>query len=127
MLNADTTKSLVTEDMRQYAKALRLALEPFVEVHPTMPIQYVMSFLRVVEKEGLGVGEYARDAGVSKTVMTRHLLDLGARDRHGGEGFDMITQRRDVQDLRINRSYITHVGAQVLNKAKRAMELWARK
>jgi hypothetical protein len=68
------------------AKALRRALEPFVELYPTMPVSYAISFLAVAEKEGRPVNEYASEVGVNKAVMTRHLLDLGERDRHGGEG-----------------------------------------
>jgi hypothetical protein len=99
-------KSLLSDEARQAAKALRLAIEPFVELSPTIPASYIVSFLAVAEKEGRPVSKYANEVGIYKAVMTRHLLDLGERDRHGGEGMKVIDQRRDKQDLRVNRSFI---------------------
>jgi hypothetical protein len=119
-------QSHVTPEMIDYAKALRLALAPFREVNSTMPIQFLDTFLMVIEGEGRGVREYANDAGVSMTVMTRHLLDIGERDRHGGEGYKLIYQQRDREDLRVNRTYVSPKGAAVLNKSRKSMELLSR-
>lgn len=116
-------KSHLTDEARQAAKALRLALEPFVALNPTIPASYIISFLAVAEKEGQPVNEYAKEIGVYKAVMTRHLLDLGERDRRGEEGMNVIEQRRDKQDLRINRSFISEKGAALLSKVRRAWEL----
>ncbi|WMT73795.1 hypothetical protein [Bradyrhizobium sp. Ash2021] len=130
MTNAHTPvgyKSLLSDETRQAAKALRLALEPFVALNPTIPASYIISFLAVAEKEGRAVSEYAHEAGMYKAVMTRHLLDLGERDRRGGEGMNIIEQRRDRQDLRINRSFISEKGAALLSKVRRAWEVSNRK
>jgi DNA-binding MarR family transcriptional regulator len=116
-------KSHLSDEVRQAAKALRLALEPFVALNPTIPASYIVSFLAVAEKEGRPVNEYATELGVYKAVMTRHLLDLGERDRRGEEGMNVIEQRRDKQDLRINRSFISEKGAALLSKVRRAWEL----
>ena len=116
-------KSLLSDEARQAAKALRLAIEPFVQLNPTIPASYIISFLTVAEKEGRPVSEYANEVGMLKAVMTRHLLDLGERDRHGNEGMNVIEQRRDRQDLRINRSFINEKGAALLSKVRRAWEV----
>jgi DNA-binding MarR family transcriptional regulator len=116
-------KSLLSDEVRQAAKALRLALEPFVALNPTMPASYIISFLTVAEKEGRAVSEYANEVGLYKAVMTRHLLDLGERDRRGGEGMMIIEQRRDKKDLRINRSFVNEKGAALLSKVRRAWEV----
>jgi DNA-binding MarR family transcriptional regulator len=116
-------KSLLSDEVRQAAKALRLALEPFVALNPNIPASYIISFLTVAEKEGRPVGEYANEVGLFKAVMTRHLLDLGERDRHGGEGLNIIEQKRDRQDLRINRTFISEKGAALLSKVRRAWEV----
>ena len=116
-------KSLLSDDVRQAAKALRLALEPFIALNPNIPASYIVSFLTVAEKEGRPVGEYANEVGLFKAVMTRHLLDLGERDRHGGEGMNVISQTRDRQDLRINRTFINEKGAALLSKVRRAWEV----
>jgi DNA-binding MarR family transcriptional regulator len=114
-------KSLLNDEARQAARALRMALEPFIALNPTIPASYIVSFLAVAEKEGRPVSEYANDIGLFKAVMTRHLLDLGERDRHGGEGMGVIEQRRDKQDLRINRTFINEKGATLLSKVRRAL------
>ena len=101
----------MTNERQAVAQALFLVLEPFVKESPNMALQNFLSFLRVASAEGKGVTEYADAAQVYKTVMTRHLLDLGDRDRHGGDGLGYIQQVRDRQDLRVNRAWITHKGA----------------
>lgn len=111
-----------TEEERAYARALLNALEPFVEIRHTMPLQYVTAFLRVVADEGLGVTKYADEAGISKTVMTRHLLDIGERSRDHGEGFGLVYQKRDIHDLRINRTYATPQGYAKFRKVMGAIK-----
>jgi DNA-binding MarR family transcriptional regulator len=126
MSNADTPvgyKSLLSDETRQAAKALRLAIEPFVELNPTIPASYIISFLTVAEKEGRPVSEYANEVGVYKAVMTRHLLDLGERDRRGEEGMNIVEQKRDRKDLRVNRSFISEKGANLLSRVRRTWEL----
>ena len=63
-------------------------------------------------EEGKSVSDYAQDAGLLKTVVTRHLLDIGTRDRDGDAGLGLISQARDPKDLRINRAWITRKGGQ---------------
>jgi DNA-binding MarR family transcriptional regulator len=120
-------KTLVNQERKATAAALFAALEPFVKESPHMPISNFMAFLRVAAEEGKGVTEYADDAGVYKTIMTRHLLDLGPRDRHGGEGLGWITQARRNDDLRVNRAWVTQKGASMIDTARRALELLVRK
>ena len=115
-------KSHLSDELRQAAKALRLALEPFVALNPNIPASYIVSFLLVSEKEGRPVGEYAVELDMYKAVMTRHLLDLGERDRHGGEGLNLVEQHRDKVDLRVNRTFISEKGAALLAKVRRAWE-----
>jgi hypothetical protein len=120
-------KSLVTPERQATCKALFAALEPFAKGNPHMTIANLMAFLRVGMEEGKGVGQYAEDAGTYKTVMTRHLLDLGERDRYGGEGLGWIMQARQNDDLRVNRAWIAHKGAAMIDTARRALELLVRK
>jgi DNA-binding MarR family transcriptional regulator len=108
------------------AKALFLALEPFVKESPTMSLQNLHTFLRVASEEGKGVTEYADAAGVYKTVLTRHLQDLGDRNRHGEDGLGYLQQVRDRQDMRVNRAWITQKGAAFLDSAHKALSLLLR-
>jgi hypothetical protein len=115
-------KPTFTDEDRAYANALLTALEPFIAIRSTMPLQYVTAFLRVVAEEGKGVSEYATMAGISKTVMTRHLLDIGERARDLTEGFGLVYQKRDIRDLRINRTYATPQGRTTFLKMAQAIK-----
>jgi DNA-binding MarR family transcriptional regulator len=88
-----------------------------------MPIQNLITFLRVGMEEGKGVTEYADGAGLATTIMTRHLQDIGDRDRYGDDGLGLIYQARDRQDLRINRAWVTTKGAKLIDAAYHALTL----
>jgi hypothetical protein len=53
--------------------------------------------------------------------MTRHLLDIGDRNRAREEGFRWVTQERDTFDLRRHATRVTPSGRALLNRAKNAM------
>lgn len=114
-------KPTMTEEEKAFCRALRLALEPFREIRTTMPLQYVITFLDVALDEGKGVTEYAKNAGVPTTVMTRHLLDIGDRNRQREEGFGLITQDRDHHDLRVRHARVTPVGKALVRKIINAL------
>jgi DNA-binding MarR family transcriptional regulator len=121
-------KSLLTEEDNATAKAIFMAIDPLVKQAPNMNLQQFHSLLRVMMEEGKGVTEYAHEAGLYKTVMTRHLLDLSQRDRYGGgEGLDLIYQRRDDKDLRINRAWVNRKGVALLRNMRIALELLVRR
>jgi hypothetical protein len=77
-------KQTLDEEEQKSLRSMLRALQPFRELRQDMPLQYVASFLWVAVNEGLGVTDYAQRAGVAQSVMTRHLLDLGERDRRMG-------------------------------------------
>lgn len=112
----------LSEEERAAARALRIALQNFTALRPTMPLQYVMTFLLVAEMEGKGVSEYAEINGVSQTVMTRHLLDIGDRNRAREEGFGLVTQERDKNDLRRHHARITPRGKAIMHKILQALK-----
>lgn len=68
------------------------------------------------------VSTYAKEVGILKPVMTRHLLDLGERDRHGDEGMKLVGRKKDRQDLRIVRTFISEKGAALMSKVRHAWE-----
>ena len=92
------------------------ALEAFAELRQTMPLQYVRAFLLVALDEGRGVGDYAELAGVSTSVMSRHLLDIGDRNRHMEAGFGLVTQRSDPLELRKHQAMLTAKGKALAHK-----------
>lgn len=109
----------LSDDERSAAKALLGSLEPFRALRATMPLQYVTAFLLVAEEEGLSVVDYARRAGVSISVMSRHLLDIGDRNRNMEEGFGLVTYRSNPMELRKHEYMLTDKGRALLHKCLR--------
>lgn len=108
---ADYTKPSIDEETIESLEGLFNALKPFFDLeHPVLPAAYIRAFLLVGKREGLGVSEYADQAGISPTVMTRNLLDIGDMNRAREKGLELITQERDPFDLRKHRARLTPKG-----------------
>lgn len=88
---------------------------------PTIPLQYITAFLLVAEEEGLGVVDYAKKAGVPISVMSRHLLDIGERNRKMADGYGLVTYRANPMELRKHEYYLTDKGRAVLAQLVRAV------
>jgi DNA-binding MarR family transcriptional regulator len=58
----------------------------------------------------LSVSDYAKVSGISNSVMSRHILDIGDRDRHKKPGFGLVTKRQDPMELRVQRVFLTDKG-----------------
>jgi DNA-binding MarR family transcriptional regulator len=111
-----TNRSKIGENERNAVKALLGALEHFRAKRRTMPLQYVVAFLLVAEEEGLSVNEYAKRAGVSVSVMSRHLLDIGERNRSMKPGFGLVTYRANPLELRKHEYMLTDEGRALLHR-----------
>lgn len=110
------------EGVTRAVRAAMGILDPFRELKGTMPAQYIYAFLLVAEEEGLGVVDYAKRADVSVSVMSRHLLDIGERNRHMDEGFGLVTFRSNPMELRRHEYYLTPKGEALLHKLERAIK-----
>jgi DNA-binding MarR family transcriptional regulator len=78
--------------------------------HGVPPISYMRAFALVAKKQGLTVEEYAAQAGIAGSVMTRNLLDIGPINRHREPGLELIVKEQDPLDLRKQRAYLTPKG-----------------
>lgn len=120
MLSSSKFKPTLSEEEREALRALYLALKPFRDINPSMPLSYITAYLLVGMEEGKGVAEYAGDANISPTVMTRNLLDIGDRNRQREEGFGLVTQERDLFDLRKHNARVTPKGKTFAHHIKTA-------
>jgi DNA-binding MarR family transcriptional regulator len=111
-----------TDEDRKIATKLLSAVEHFRDIRHTMPLQYVVSFLLVAEEEGLGVVDYARRAGIKISVMSRHLLDIGERNRKMKPGFNLVTYRPNPMELRRHEYFLTDKGRALLHKITRQLK-----
>jgi DNA-binding MarR family transcriptional regulator len=111
LLMADPVRPSISDEEIESLEALFNALKPFFDLeHAVLPAAYIRAFILVGKKEGLGVTEYADQVGISPTVMTRNLLDIGDRNRQREKGLELITQDRDPFDLRKHRARLTPKG-----------------
>ena len=104
---------------RDAIKAVLNALAPFRAIRSTMPLQYVTAFLLVAMDEGKTVSEYAKQAGVSLSVMSRHLLDIGERNRYMEDGFGLVMAKPSPNSLREKEVYLTTKGRAVVHQITR--------
>jgi DNA-binding MarR family transcriptional regulator len=96
-------------------RTMLFGLDPFFKIRSTMPASAIQAFLLVAEKEGLGVGEYAKKAGISPTTMSRHLLDMGDRDRHAEAGAGLVEGRENILNRREKVYHLTPKGRAFLS------------
>lgn len=109
-----STKSSISATQQTVVKKQLQALKPFRRLRETMPLQYVTAFLLVVTDEHQNVSEYAKRAGTSQSLMTRHLADLGTVNRHHEEGFGLVEAYDDVMDRRNRLIRLTAKGKNVV-------------
>jgi DNA-binding MarR family transcriptional regulator len=116
------SKRGLSDGEKKAVRSLMGALEPFKALRSTMPLQYVTAFLLVAQEEGLGVGDYAERAGVSVSVMSRHLLDIGERNRSMEDGFGLVTYRANPMELRKHEYALTEKGRALAHSILRQWE-----
>ncbi len=120
-MSGNFRQSIGDEDKRKLA-AFGRALDVLFDERSSMPMQLVKSFLTAALHEGEGVTELAKRAGLSQSVMSRHLLDIGDRNRHMEEGFGWVTHQTDPMELRKHRVKLTNKGVALAHKVIRAMQ-----
>jgi DNA-binding MarR family transcriptional regulator len=83
------------------------------------PASYLSVFCLVAMNEGLSVEEYAQRAKVSKSTMSRHLLNIGDRDRKMKPGLGLVTARPNLHDRRQREYFLTNRGRVLAEKIAR--------
>jgi DNA-binding MarR family transcriptional regulator len=118
-----STRSELSEEAKAASAALREALVAFLKEaeRDTMPAQYITTFLLVAHRPGLSVNKYAELAQVSPSVMSRHLLDIGDRNRHMKAGFGLVTGRPNPMKLRKHEYWLTPKGHALLERMHRLL------
>ena len=106
----------VPDDEKAVLIGLLKSLKPFRELRKTMPLQYVTAFLSVAITEGQNVSEYAKTAGVSQSLMTRHLADLGEINRYHKPGYGLVEAETDMMDRRNQRNRLTAKGQRLVGQ-----------
>jgi len=114
-------KQTLSDDERAALSNLEAALKPFFKLRTTMPLQYVTAFLLVALKEGQTVAELAGRAGISASVMARHLAHLGQKNRYREDGYDLVESELDPMDRRTKRQRLSAKGQRLVGQLLRAL------
>lgn len=117
------SRGVLSEKLRRAVTIHRELNAVFMSERLDMPAQYIQAFLLVAAEPGLSVTEYALKSGVSNSVMSRHLLDIGDRNRHMAEGFGLVTSRANPMELRKHEYFLTPKGERIAEKIGRVLEI----
>jgi DNA-binding MarR family transcriptional regulator len=96
-------------------------LDSFLAITHTLPGHYMRAFMLVALDEGKGVMEYARESGVAQSVMSRHLSDLGDKNRKHEPGYKLLTIRMDPLNRRRHQVMLTDKGRALFGTIIRAL------
>lgn len=97
-------------DDRRKLQAFIDALALFADKDQNMPIQLVRSLVLAALNPGMNGKALGHVAGLSHTVVSRHLKDWGELNRHKEPGFKLIELELDRQDNRFKRPVFTPKG-----------------
>jgi hypothetical protein len=107
---------MTTRLERKALDMIKDLLGSIIEVSPHMPVQQASAIILVALNEGSSMKELTELAGVKQSTMSRHLIDLGRRNRRMEQGYQVIECRQDDFDMRKNRYNLTPKGHTVVNK-----------
>ena len=93
--------------LRRFNKALQ---QVRTSIDPTVPTPLVPAFVQVALNEGKSLTELAQLLGSSPSTVSRHLLDLGERNRKKEPGYGLVDSRQNPMELRRNIYTLTTKG-----------------
>lgn len=106
---------ILTEDQRRLETVQKL-LEEFQVVDETMPIQLARTFLFIATHEGCSLTDVMKRTGWAQSTLSRHLLDLGKRNRNKQPGLNLIKSEKDPMELRKNVYTLTPRGRTLVQR-----------
>ncbi len=109
--------------MASLAKVAR-SLEVFDDLKERgdMTVSLARTFLAVAEEEGLTGRDLEQRLGLSQGSVSRHLLDLGARNRRFEPGLGLVEFRHAERDFRVKCWHLTPEGRKVRDRLRKVME-----
>jgi DNA-binding MarR family transcriptional regulator len=114
----------LSEAAQDCMEALHFMLRPFFkEFRNDMPAQLISTFATIARHPGKSVKEYADMEGVSKSVMSRHILDLGERNRRMEPGFGLVQATPAPMELRRHIVTLTPKGHRFAGEICRMLEM----
>jgi DNA-binding MarR family transcriptional regulator len=104
------------------ATRLRSTLQALYAVGSDLNINMAISFLTVAAFPGRTLKEYEQLLGHPSSTMSRHLLDLGPRNRNKQPGLGLVDVDRNPEDWRYNVYTLTPKGRALVATLTQLME-----
>lgn len=108
-------QTLAAEEERKL-RALVHILDYFEDHAPQIPASMIEVFLLVAMNEGCSLRDIVELSGKPQSTMSRHLLDLGERNRRMEPGLGLVAWRTCPSELRRKEYYLTPKGRGLLKK-----------
>ena len=89
---------------------LRTSFQTFDALGERMTVSHAVTFLTVAMSEGRSLRDYCELLSAPQSTISRHLLDLGIRNRKREPGLGLIAQEEDPHDARRNIYTLTKQG-----------------
>ncbi|PZU83088.1 MAG: hypothetical protein DI528_17985 [Shinella sp.] len=91
-------------------------IETFRDLDHDAPMQMVSVFLVIAMRPGVYQRDLIGFVGISQPAVSRHVMALGERNRHGEPGLGLILQRRDPFDARQITLHLTPAGKALVER-----------
>ncbi len=112
------SEELSPQTREQVSAVMLDVVNVFLRLRERLPASHIGTFLKVATNEGATVSELAVKCSVSGAVMSRHLGELGGRNRRGGAGLGLIAVVQEIHgDRRERRVVLTARGVAIARQA----------
>ena len=113
----------MTDQDRSVAKKIDLVLYQFrTSIDRNVPAQMLQSFMAVAMTEGKSLTEIAALVGANVSTASRHMLELGDRNRKMEPGYGLVTRTADPMNLRQNAYTLSSKGRLLLRSILQIIE-----
>jgi DNA-binding MarR family transcriptional regulator len=106
----------LTADEERRLRALVHILEYFQDHEPQIPASMIEAFLLVALNEGCSLRDIVELSGKPQSTVSRHLLDLGERNRKMEPGLGLVAWRIAPDELRRKEYSLTPKGRSLLRR-----------
>ena len=103
-------------DEERRLRALVHILDYFEDHAPQIPASMIEAFLLVALNEGCSLRDVVKMSGKPQSTMSRHLLDLGERNRKMEPGLGLVAWRIAPDELRRKEYFLTPKGRGLLRR-----------
>lgn len=113
---------MTEKEMLSARKVDRLLSQFRTSIDPNIPAQMLQTFMTVAMNEGKSLTEIAELVSANMSTASRHLLELGSRNRRMEPGYNLVARTPDPMNLRQNSYTLTAKGRLLLANVIKIME-----